>query len=118
MIGTPRKGGTIDPKAEIVRSFSVRLSLTSGRGLSPTDSNYRKRLVSASEENVSKLLRDTVTKTYLGKDGTWTPDSFLAKHFVSTIEAFKEAQLFRKKQLEIVLLYKDAPSQDDVLLPL
>jgi hypothetical protein len=67
---------------------------------------------------MSKLLRDTVTKTYLGKDGTWTPDSSLAKHFVHTIEVFKEAQLFRKKQLEIVLMYKDAPSQYDVLLPL
>jgi hypothetical protein len=65
-----------------------------------------------------KLLRDKVTKTYLGMDGTWTPDCYLAKRFSSTFEVFKEAQLFRKKQLEVVLMYKDAPSQYDLFLPL
>jgi hypothetical protein len=67
---------------------------------------------------MTKLLRDKATKTYLGEDGTWTPDCFLAKHFLHTLEVFKAAQLFRKKQLEIVLMYNDAPSQSDVFLPL
>jgi hypothetical protein len=61
------------------RRLSVRLSLTSGRGLSLTDSNYRKRLVYASEadyeqaftghgyKNLSRQRRDLDARFFFGE---------------------------------------------------
>lgn len=65
-----------------------------------------------------RLLRDKVSKAYLGEDGTWTVHYSLAKDFSNTGVLVKKAQAFPEMQLEIVLILQDAPSEYDLVLPL
>ena len=102
MIGTPRKGGTIDPKAEIVRSFCVRLSLTSGRGLSPTDSNYRKRLVSASEPDIvdvdhEKAFAGQGYKNLFGDGWDLDPGLLFGKAFLEHFRSIQRGSVVPQK---------------------
>jgi len=65
-----------------------------------------------------RLLRDKVSKVYLSKDGTWTPHFSLAKEFQNTPSLIQVATGCAHRNLEMVLMMEDTPSDFDVVLAL
>lgn len=64
------------------------------------------------------IVRSKATRAYLSTDGKWVPDCRLARDFRSVELVISEVQRLMLRDVELVLLMGEQPSEYDVTLGL
>jgi hypothetical protein len=67
---------------------------------------------------VKRLIRNRATHRFLRPDGGWSEDWTAARRFEDVSSLIRTALQMRESRLEEVLVFGEAPSQLDTVLPL